>query len=155
QYGMLQQDVDMTKALYRNFLEKSDDANFELAQRQNNLRVIEPARAPRITTGPNRNLWVMAGFVLSLMFGVGVAVTLEFFDRGIRSLDDLSKRLQLPALAVIPTIGTKWSFSLLDRFKRKPKLVAGYGARHTPLYGGPNKDSEASGASHGKTQVIP
>ena len=103
QYGILQQEVDTTKALYKNFLEKSSEANFELAQQQNNLRVVESARAPRTPTGPNRTLWTMIGFVFSLTFGVGLALLLEFFDRTIKSADDLSHRLQLPALAVIPT----------------------------------------------------
>ena len=118
QYGILQQEVDTTKALYKNFLEKSSEANFELAQQQNNLRVVESARAPRTPTGPNRTLWTMIGFALSLTFGVGLALLLEFFDRTIKSADDLSRRLQLPALAVIPTIAEKAAPSLLGKFKR-------------------------------------
>src|SRR5215470_1024904 len=59
QYGILQQEVDTTKALYKNLLEKSGEANFELAQQRNSLRVVEPARAPRTPTGPNRTLWTM------------------------------------------------------------------------------------------------
>src|SRR5215475_15057911 len=35
QYGILQQEVDTTKTLYNNFLEKSSEAKFELAQQQN------------------------------------------------------------------------------------------------------------------------
>src|SRR5215471_14842016 len=102
QYGILQQEVDTTKALYRNLLEKSSDANFELAQQQNNPRVVELARPPRAPIGPNRTLWTMIGFALSMTFGVGLALALEFFDHTIKSADDLSRRLQLPALAVIP-----------------------------------------------------
>ena len=96
QYGILQQEVDTTKALYRNFLEKSSEAKFELAQQQNNLRVVEPARAPRTPTGPNRTLWTMIGFALSLTLGVGLALLLEFLDRSIKSAEDLSRRLQFP-----------------------------------------------------------
>src|SRR5262249_46065389 len=57
QYGILQQEVETTKGLYRNLLEKSSEANFELAQQQNNPRVVEMARTPRAPTGPNRTLW--------------------------------------------------------------------------------------------------
>src|SRR5262249_28676727 len=107
QYGILQQEVDTTKALYNNFLEKSSEAKFELAQQQNNLRVVEPARAPIRPAGPNRPLWTMIGFVFSLTFGVGLALLLEVLDRSIKSADGLSHRLQLPALAVIPTFSRK------------------------------------------------
>lgn len=125
QYGILQQEVDTTKALYRNFLERSSEANFELAQQQNNLRVVEPALAPRIPAGPNRALWTMIGLSLSLTFGVGLALLLEFFDQSIKTADDLSRRLQLPTIAVIPTIGEKAAASPLGKFKDRLKLPAG------------------------------
>jgi capsular exopolysaccharide synthesis family protein len=128
QYGILQQEVDTTKGLYKGFMEKSSEANFELAQRQNNLRVVEPARIPRVIIGPNRTLWAMVGFALSLTFGVGLALLLEFFDHTIKSANDLSRRLQLPALAVIPTISESASPSLLDKFKDGLKLLAGASA---------------------------
>ncbi|MBO0860663.1 MAG: polysaccharide biosynthesis tyrosine autokinase [Chloracidobacterium sp.] len=121
-YGILQQEVDTTKALYNNFLEKSSEANFQLAQQQNNLRVIEPARAPRRPTGPNRTLWMMIGFVFSLTFGVGLALLLEVFDHSIKSADGLSHRLQLPALAIIPTFSRKEARLLLGKPNRKIKL---------------------------------
>src|SRR5215510_14589664 len=124
QYGILQQEVDTTKALYNNFLEKSSEANFELAQQQNNLRVVEPARAPRTPAGPNRTLWTMIGFVFSLTSGVGLALLFEFLDRSIKSADVLSHRLQLPALAVIPTFSRKEARVLRGKFNRKLKLPA-------------------------------
>ena len=159
QYGILQQEVDTTKALYRNFLEKSSEANFELAQQQNNLRVVEPARAPRTPSGPNRTLWTMIGFALSLTLGVGLALLLEFLDRNIKSAEDLSRRLQLPALAVIPTIGEKSWSSLLGKFKDKQssrrvaalKAVANGGAA---VNGGAHGSLNAIGALQSRPQLI-
>jgi polysaccharide biosynthesis transport protein len=150
QYGILQQEVDTTKTLYRNFLEKSGEANFELAQQQNNLRVVESARAPRSPTGPNRTLWTMVGFALSLTVGVGLALLLEVFDRTIKSADDLSRRLQLPALAIIPTIDEKGVFSLLGKFKDKLKLPAG-GAS---LKSAANGSAAVNGGAHGGSKAI-
>src|SRR5215813_7213601 len=124
QYGILQQEVDTTKALYNNFMEKSSEANFELAQQRNNLRVVEPARAPRTPAGPNRTLWTMIGFVFSLTFGVGLALLFEFLDRSIKSADVLSHRLQLPALAIIPTFSRKEARVLRGKFNGKLKPPA-------------------------------
>src|SRR5215813_1137030 len=139
-YGILQQEVDTTKALYNNFLEKGSEANFQLAQQQNNLRVVEPARAPRRPTGPNRTLWTMIGFVFSLTFGVGLALLLEVFDRRIKSADGLSHRLQLPALAVIPTFSRKEARVLLGKFNRKLK---------PPAVPSANGDAAVNGDAHG------
>jgi succinoglycan biosynthesis transport protein ExoP len=140
QFGILQQEVDTTKALYNNFLQKSSEANFQLAQQQNNLRVVEPARAPRKPTGPNRTLWTMIGFVFSLTFGVGLALMLEVLDRSIKSADGLSHRLQLPALAVIPTFSRKEARVLKGKFNRKLKL---------PAVAGANGGAAVNGDAHG------
>jgi capsular exopolysaccharide synthesis family protein len=105
-------------------MEKSSEAKFELAQQQNNLRVVEPARAPLRPAGPNRPLWTMIGFVFSLTFGVGIALLLEVLDHTIKSADGLSHRLQLPALAVIPTFSRKEARVLRGKFNRKLKLPA-------------------------------
>jgi polysaccharide biosynthesis transport protein len=150
QFGILQQEVDTTKALYRNFLEKSSEANFELAQQENNLRVVEPARAPRTPTSPNRPLWTMMGFALSLTVGVGIALLLEIFDHSIKTADDLSRRLQLPALAVIPTISEKTTLSLLGKFKDKLKLPAGVAL----LKAAANGVKAVNGGAHGGMKVI-
>ncbi|HEV2667537.1 MAG TPA: polysaccharide biosynthesis tyrosine autokinase, partial [Blastocatellia bacterium] len=150
QYGILQQEVDTTKALYRNFLEKSGEANFELAQQRNSLRVVELARTPRTPTGPNRALWTMIGFTLSLTFGVGLALLLEFFDHTIKSADDLSRRLQLPVLAVIPTIAEKAAHSLLGKFKDKLKLTAGAALLKAAFNGG----AAVNGGAYGGLQAI-
>ncbi len=139
QYGILQQEVNTTKALYKNFLEKSSEVNFELAQQQNNLRVVEPARVPRVAISPNRKLWTMIGFVISLTFGVGLALLLEFFDRSIKSAYDLSRRLQLPALAIIPTISRKEAPLLLGKLKGKLKL---------PAVAAANGDAAVNGDAH-------
>ncbi len=145
QYGILQQEVDTTKALYNNFLLKSSEANFQLAQQQNNLRVVEPARAPRKPTGPNRTLWTMIGFVFSLTFGVGLALILEVLDRSIKSADSLSHRLQLPALAVIPTFSRKEARVLLGKSNRKLKFPAVAAAKR---YAAINGDAAVNGDAH-------
>jgi capsular exopolysaccharide synthesis family protein len=150
QYGILQQEVDTTKALYKNFLEKSSDANFELAQQQNNLRVVEPARIPRVITGPNRPLWTIMGFTLSLTFGVGIALLLEFFDRTIKTADDLRRRLQLPTLAMIPTISEKAAASLPGKLKDKLKLPVAAALLKAAV----NRRAGMNGGAHGALKVI-
>src|SRR5262245_2492223 len=153
QYGILQQEVDTTKALYNNFMEKSSEAKFELAQQQNNLRVVEPARTPRRPAGPNRPLWTMIGFVFSLTFGVGIALLLEVLDSSIKSADGLSHRLQLPALAVIPTFSRKEARVLKGKFNRKLKLpaVAAAVIGDAAVNGDPvvNGDAAVNGDAHG------
>jgi capsular exopolysaccharide synthesis family protein len=82
----------------------------------------------------------MIGFVFSLTFGVGLALLLEFLDRSIKSADGLSHRLQLPALAIIPTFTRKEARVLRGKSKGKLKL---------PAVAAANGDSAVNGDAHG------
>jgi capsular exopolysaccharide synthesis family protein len=118
QYNILKQELDTAKSLYTAFLQKTDQANFEVVQQQNNVRVIEPARVPKLTMGPNRLQTITLGFFLSLAASVGLVLILEFLDNSIKNSEDLSRYVQLPALGVIPTVNAgrqRW-------FSRKNKL---------------------------------
>jgi capsular exopolysaccharide synthesis family protein len=145
QYNILQQEVDTAKSLYRSFLEKSNHASFELAQQQNNLRVMEPARIPRITIAPNRKIWISIGFIMSLLIGIGLALLLEFLDHTIKNTDEVSRQTQLPVLAVIPAIGEKEpQRSLWQKIKHmRPSLSNGASAQALATVPG-NTDSGPS-----------
>jgi polysaccharide biosynthesis transport protein len=104
QYSLLKQDVDTAKAMYSEFLQKTNQASLEVAQQHSNIRVITPARVPKSPVSPNRQRTILLGFLMSLTGGMGLAWLLERFDDSIRNADDVSRFTQLPALAVIPTI---------------------------------------------------
>jgi capsular exopolysaccharide synthesis family protein len=125
QYSILKQDVDTAKSLYTEFLQKTNQAYLEVAQQHGNIRVISPARVPKGPIGPNRQRTILMGLLLSLSVGTGLAWLLERFDDSIRNADDVNRYTQLPALAVIPAIGT--NNSLLHGRRRKespPELLA-------------------------------
>src|SRR5207249_262738 len=125
QYSILKQDVDTAKSLYTEFLQKTNQAYLEVAQQQSNIRVISPARVPKSPVSPNRQRTILIGLLLSLSGGIGLAWLLERFDDSIRSVDDVNRYTQLPALAVIPAIGS--NNSLLNGRRRKensPELLA-------------------------------
>ncbi|PYV90745.1 MAG: hypothetical protein DMG05_09190 [Acidobacteria bacterium] len=125
QYSLLKQDVDTAKSLYTEFLQKTNQAYLEVAQQQSNIRIISPARVPKEPVSPNRQRTILIGLLLSLSGGIGLAWLLERFDDSIRSVDDVNRYTQLPALAVIPVIGA--NKSLLNGRRRKdntPELLA-------------------------------
>lgn len=107
QYSLLKQDVDTSKALYTEFLQKANQASLEVAEQHSNIRVISPARVPKVPVGPNRRRSVLVGLLLSLAGGIGLAWLLERFDDSIRNIEDVNRFTQLPTLALIPAIGTR------------------------------------------------
>ena len=104
QYGILQQEVETSKSLYRGFLEKSNQAKFEMAQQENNIHLIQAARAPRIDIGPHRMLYILIGLVFSLFLCVGLTILFEYFNQSLQNIDDIDRHLQMPTLAAIPKI---------------------------------------------------
>lgn len=63
------------------------------------LNTAEPARRP---SKPSWALNIGFAVVFGLIFGVGVAVLMEYFDTSFRNVADVETRLKLPVLGVIP-----------------------------------------------------
>ena len=106
QYNILKQEVDTAKGLYTDFLQKTSQAKVEVAQQHNNLKLIQPAKVPKAPVGPGRFRTILFGFLLSLAAGVGLAFFLDYLDNTIKSVEDVGRYAQLPALGVIPAIAS-------------------------------------------------
>ncbi len=104
QYNILKQEVETTKSMYTDFLQKTNQAKVEVAQQHNNLRLIQPARVPRGPIGPSRFRMIMFGLFLSLAAGLGLAYFLEYLDSSIKTVEDVGRYMRLPALGVIPAM---------------------------------------------------
>jgi capsular exopolysaccharide synthesis family protein len=62
------------------------------------------SRLPRTPVGPARMRTILIAFVLSLVVGIGLAFLLDFLDDTIKSVDDVARYINLPALALIPAV---------------------------------------------------
>jgi capsular exopolysaccharide synthesis family protein len=102
-YRMIQQELDTNKNLLNGLLQRAKENEVLMVGAQNNIHVVDYAIAPNAPVGPWRLLNVMLALVLSLSFGVGLALFLEHVDNTVRSVADVEKELSLPALVVIPS----------------------------------------------------
>lgn len=100
--NILQQDVDTQRALYTDFLQKTNQAKAKVAEQNNNIRVIENAQTPTKPVGPKRLILILTGFFLSLGTGIGLAFLIEYLDHTIKSVEDVEQFSQLPVLGIIP-----------------------------------------------------
>jgi len=105
QFTILRQEVETAKGLYTDFLLKTNQANLQVAEQHLNMRVIQPALVPRVPVSPLRKTNVAIAFILSLGAGLGLTFFLEYLDNTIKSVEDITRYIQLPALGVIPVIG--------------------------------------------------
>jgi capsular exopolysaccharide synthesis family protein len=124
QYNILKQDVDTAKALYTEFLQKTNQTDIQLAEQHNNMRLVEPAEMPAAPVSPQRLRTILIGLFFSLLAGIGLAFLLERLDNTIKTVEDVSRYAQLPALSVIPSISLGGPRRRLPKGKDKGALAA-------------------------------
>ncbi|HKX27322.1 MAG TPA: polysaccharide biosynthesis tyrosine autokinase [Blastocatellia bacterium] len=106
QFNILKQEVETAKALYTEFLQKSNQSKVRAAEQYSNIHIVDHAKVPTIPYGPRRGLNILLWFTISVLIGVGLALLLEFMDHTIKDGDDIAQYLLLPTLAVIPRLKT-------------------------------------------------
>lgn len=98
----LQREVDINQQLYNSFFtrlkETSELGGFESA----NARILDAANPPQFPSKPKKGLIIAATFIVSLGFGMFLALALEALNSGIRSVDDVEKKIGQRMLGIIP-----------------------------------------------------
>ena len=69
------------------------------------MRIVEEASEANGPIGVRRRAYLMLGALLSIVVGVGMAITMESLDNRLRTTDDLERLMGLPATALIPSSG--------------------------------------------------
>ena len=133
QFSILKQDVDTAKGLYKEFLEKTSQAEIQVAEQDNNLLLAEPAEVPKSPVGPKRLRAILIALFLSLSAGVGLAFFLEYLDNTIKTVEDVTRYAQLPSLSVIPAMAGNTPARLGSRSKSKKSLAGNNGSSETAL----------------------
>ncbi len=117
--NVIQQDLETKRKLYQDYLQKSSQANLQVEEQQNNLRIIQAAQPPLGPAGPSRFRNIMIALLVSLGLGIGLAFVLEYMDNTVKTVEDVMRYTQLPALSIIPAVS---SSRLLLKAKGKGEL---------------------------------
>lgn len=107
-YRIIEQEIDTNEGLLKDLYLRMGENEAKLAgigQMPNNISVLDYAQVPGRPIGPKRMQNVILAFVLSLGAGIGFAIFLSFLDHSIHSIDEVERKLHLPALGAIPLIG--------------------------------------------------
>lgn len=110
---LLQQNIDTNKGFLDNLRKQVSGNDIAAQGSDNNISVIEVAIPPELPVSPRRLMTVLAALFLSTLFGMGLALVLEYLDDTIRSTEEIETYLQLPALAAIPRIDSLQKRKLL------------------------------------------
>lgn len=109
EYRIIEQQIATNKGLLDSLLQRSKEYDIEMAgltNQPNNISVLDYALGPGGLAGPKRLPNVMMAFALSLVFGIGLALFLNYLDNSVRSADEVERLLHLPAIGAIPLVGS-------------------------------------------------
>ncbi len=99
----LSREVSALEKLYLLLEEKYQEALVNEKSTTGNVLILNEARIPREAAKPNRKLIILIGLVLGLGLGFGYALMKNYFDRRVKSPEDIEER-NIELLAWIPKI---------------------------------------------------
>ena len=105
--GVLVRDLENAQRAYEAVLTRLNQTSLEGQTTQGNGYVLAEAVPPLRPTSPKVELNIAASVVMGLMLALGSVLLLEFLDRRVRSVDEVSELLGLPIFGVLPKPGGK------------------------------------------------
>ena len=79
-------------------------ANLEKTRGHDLVQVLDAANLPKRPDSPNLRMIYIAGLGLGLVFGLVLALGVELFDQTFHDQNDLAAYLEVPMIAIIPTL---------------------------------------------------
>src|SRR6185436_10855172 len=101
-YTLLKREVDASRLLYENLLQKLKESSIASALRANNIRIVDAAERPSVPYKPNVKKTAGLGLFAGLILGVVFIVLREQADRTLQDPGDPAYYLGLPELGVVP-----------------------------------------------------
>ncbi len=142
QYGILKQRAETTKLLYNDFLQKTSQADVQMAQMYRTVTVAETAEVPLAPVGPLRFRTILLAFILSIAASIGLVFFLNYLDNTVKNVDDVARYIRVPMLGVIPAIGS--ATHILLPVKKDSRSLNGH--VHNGLLNGQNHNSNSKPA---------
>lgn len=80
----------------------------------NDIEVVKPATVPGAPSSPRPMRTGAIAFFVSLIFGVGIVLTVDRFDTRVRSTEEVTRRIDKPILTSVPWSANGSMVTLLD-----------------------------------------
>ena len=102
--------------IYIMLQEKYQESRITEVGQLGNVRIIDPAIAPKYPVKPRKKLNLILGMLVGLGLGVGIAFVMEYLDNSIQTMEDVED-LGLSIMATIPFIKPEEGNGMLSRVR--------------------------------------
>ncbi len=123
QYKEITRDYQTALEFHNSLLTKKTESemarDLERRQQGEQFRVMDPANLPEKPSFPNRPLFAGGGLAAGLFLALGVVAALEARDKSLRNERDVQYYLQLPTLALVPSVAL--GNGKQSRFRKRAK----------------------------------
>jgi len=99
---MLQRGVETNRELYSSLLQRLKEVGVSTALTESNIQILDRAEVPGAPFKPNKPFNITLSVIFGLFGGVMLAFFVEYFDRTIKTPDDVEKGSPIPLLGMVP-----------------------------------------------------
>lgn len=117
----LERTARVDEKLYLMMQEKFEESRITEVAQLGNVRLIDPAKAPKFPIKPRKKLNMLLGAIVGLVLGFSLTFLLEYVDNSLRTIEDL-ERVGLTVLGSIPRIKEE---EAVKRMKFLPSVNGG------------------------------
>lgn len=101
-YGVLQREAESNQNIYEKLLQEVGEVGLISNTNRNNISITYAAELPVSPLPSKRKTNILLAIVLGLGCGVGLVFFFEFIDNTVRTSEDVTKRLGIPMLGMVP-----------------------------------------------------
>jgi polysaccharide biosynthesis transport protein len=103
-YGVMEREAKSNREVYQSLLTREKELRVSANSRTNNVRVIDHAEIPKAPVTPGgRRTWLIS-IVVGLVLSIAVALGLDYMNDTIKTPEDVTRRLKLPFLGLVPSV---------------------------------------------------
>ncbi|MCH8018435.1 polysaccharide biosynthesis tyrosine autokinase [candidate division KSB1 bacterium] len=117
--GELTRDQQVLEKQYLDLLTQFRDAQISKAVESEEIEVLDPAIVPEFPKNLNKKIQASMGGVFGLGLGIIFVILLEFFDKSVKTVNDVKRFLKLPVMGTIPLLDFSDVFDFQDSEKLK------------------------------------
>jgi polysaccharide biosynthesis transport protein len=103
EYQVLVQKAESDRQVYNSLLQRQKELDVQSNSKANNVRVVERAEEASAWQPSAQRRWLLA-LVVALCASIGLAFAMDYLNDTIKTPEDLTRRLKLPFLGLVPSV---------------------------------------------------